>query len=80
MDEHLRQLLERPEAYGSLAMPALLVHGEKTPASARRVLELLATVLPQAQLVSLPGAGHMGPLTHAAAFQKLVENQLARER
>lgn len=66
--------------YHKLTMPVLLVHGERTPASARRVLELLAPVIPHARLVSLPGAGHMGPLTHAAAFQQLVETQLAEAR
>ncbi len=66
------------EAYRTLTMPALLVYGEKTPPAARRVLQLLATVLPRADLQMLPGAGHMGPLTHAAAFQQLVETHLAR--
>lgn len=65
-------------AYQNLGMPALLVYGEKTPPAARRVLQLLATVMPQANLQMLPGAGHMGPLTHAAAFQQLVVTHLAR--
>lgn len=66
------------DAYGRLTMPASLVHGEKTPASARRVLELLSSVMPHSRLLSLPGAGHMGPLTHAPAFQQFVEAQLAQ--
>lgn len=66
------------QAYGPLSMPALLVYGEKTPAAARRVLQLLATSLPRADLQVLAGAGHMGPLTHGPAFQQLVEVQLAK--
>ena len=66
------------QAYARLTMPALLVYGEKTPSAARRVLQLLATAMPGANLKVLPGAGHMGPLTHASAFQQLVENHLAK--
>ena len=64
------------QAYASLNMPALLVYGEKTPPAARRVQQLLATTLPQANLQMLPGAGHMGPLTHGPGFQALVEAHL----
>lgn len=66
------------QAYSGLTMPALLVYGEKTPAAARRVQQLLATALPQADLQMLPGAGHMGPLTHGPAFQALVEAHLTK--
>ncbi|MBX3169542.1 MAG: alpha/beta hydrolase [Candidatus Eremiobacteraeota bacterium] len=65
-------------AYTGLTMPALLVYGEKTPPAARRVQQLLATALPQADLKVLTGAGHMGPLTHGPAFQQLVADHLAR--
>jgi len=47
-----------------LRMPVLLMRGESTRASARRVSELLAAALPHAQCVELGGAGHLGPLTH----------------
>jgi len=47
-----------------LRMPVLLMRGGATRASARRVAELLAAALPQAQCVELQGAGHLGPLTH----------------
>lgn len=66
------------EAYTNLTMPSLLVYGETTPPAARRVQQLLATALPQADLQVLPGAGHMGPLTHGPAFQKLLEAHLAK--
>lgn len=47
-----------------LRMPVLLMHGSATRAPARRVSEVLALALPQAQRVELAGAGHLGPLTH----------------
>lgn len=47
-----------------LRMPTLLMQGSQTRAPARRVSELLALALPQAQRVELGGAGHLGPLTH----------------
>lgn len=64
-------------AYAGLTMPALLVYGEKTPPAARRVQQLLATVMPRADLQVLAGAGHMGPLTHGPAFAELVAAHLA---
>ena len=66
------------QAHACLTMPALLVYGEKTPPAARRVQQLLSTVMPKADLRMLPGAGHMGPLTHGPAFQTLVESHLAK--
>jgi pimeloyl-ACP methyl ester carboxylesterase len=48
-----------------LQMPVLLLRGSATRAPARRVTELLAQALPQAQCGVLPGAAHLGPITHA---------------
>lgn len=61
------------EAYANLTAPALFLTGEKTPAAAQRVVALLAASLPNARAISIPGAGHMGPLTH----HKLVNDALA---
>lgn len=67
----------RPD-YAGLSMPLLLVHGQKSPPAAVRVVKLLAETLPHAQLRVLQGAGHMGPLTHGAELQALVEAHLER--
>ena len=48
-----------------LQMPVPLPRGSATRASARRVSELLAQALPHAQCGVLPGAAHLGPITHA---------------
>ncbi|MBX3635307.1 MAG: alpha/beta hydrolase [Rubrivivax sp.] len=49
-----------------LRMPVLLLRGSATRAPAARVAQLLADALPQAQCRTLAGAGHLGPITHAA--------------
>jgi len=55
-----------PGALARLTMPILLMHGACTRAPARRVVELLRAALPHAQAHELAGAGHLGPITHAA--------------
>lgn len=52
-----------------LGMPVLLMHGSTTRAPARRVADLLGNMLPRVQRCELSGAGHMGPLTHAATVE-----------
>ncbi|WP_140798264.1 alpha/beta fold hydrolase [Myxococcus xanthus] len=53
------------ETYATIAVPTLLLGGERTPTFERRVLDTLARVLPRAELQVFPGVGHMGPITHA---------------
>jgi hypothetical protein len=43
----------------------LLLGGETSPAPVRAINALLASMLPRCASVSLPGVGHMGPMTHA---------------
>ena len=50
--------------YGVVTAPALLLTGERSPAAAQRTVALLAAALPRARVMTVPGAGHMGPLTH----------------
>lgn len=58
--------------YGTLGAPALLLGGARTPAVERRVLERLAAALPRARLQLIEGAGHMGPITHAAQVNEAI--------
>ncbi|MCE9661619.1 MAG: alpha/beta hydrolase [Burkholderiales bacterium] len=53
------------DAWRALAMPVLLLGGETSPAPVRAINALLASVLPRSASVTLPGIGHMGPMTHA---------------
>lgn len=59
-------------AYRRLRMPVLCLVGERARPPARRVAELLATVLPGVEHGVLAGAGHMGPITHRAQFDALA--------
>jgi pimeloyl-ACP methyl ester carboxylesterase len=70
-----RALLKEPTplaAYAGLRMPVLVMRGEHAPRPTRTIAELLPTLLPAAHLAVLDGAGHMGPLTHAAAVNGLI--------
>ena len=53
------------DAWSTLEMPVLLLGGESSPAPVRAINALLGSVLPRCASVTLPGIGHMGPMTHA---------------
>jgi pimeloyl-ACP methyl ester carboxylesterase len=59
-------------AYGALPMPVLLLGGQESPLAARRVVARLDEAIPGARAETLAGAGHMGPLTHAALVNELL--------
>ncbi|MDB4932995.1 MAG: alpha/beta superfamily hydrolase [Myxococcaceae bacterium] len=63
-------------AYGAVTAPTLLLSGERSPLAARRVTEVLAGALPNARREVVAGAGHMGPLTHAAAVEPLIARHI----
>jgi len=52
-------------AVSRLAVPTLVLSGERTVATARRIAQRLRTLLANAAHETLPGLGHMGPVTHA---------------
>jgi pimeloyl-ACP methyl ester carboxylesterase len=58
-------------AFERLTMPARLLAGEESPAPTRRIARTLARLMPAADLVELPGLGHMGPVTHP---HELIDN------
>ncbi len=53
------------EAYAALTFPVLIMRGEYAPRPTRDAAEILGSVLQDGRLSVVPGAGHMGPLTHA---------------
>jgi pimeloyl-ACP methyl ester carboxylesterase len=53
-------------AYAALSMPVRLLTGTRSPACARRIVAILSGALPRAEVVSLPGLGHLGPITDPA--------------
>src|SRR5262249_10597540 len=70
-----RALIEEPTslaAYGRLHMPVLVMRGEHAPLPTLTIVEMLSSVLPEARLAVIGGAGHMGPLTHGSAVSELI--------
>ena len=59
-------------AYAGITAPALFLHGELSPSSARRVVALLGEALPLGRVHPVPGAGHMGPLTHGRVVNEVI--------
>ena len=54
------------EAYASFDFPVLVMTGERSTLAARAVTAILCGALPGMSWQSLPGVGHMGPVSHAA--------------
>jgi pimeloyl-ACP methyl ester carboxylesterase len=70
-----RALIDDPtpaDAYRRLTFPVLILRGEHAPSPTRIIAEGLAELLPASRLVTIAGAGHMGPLTHAKDVCDLV--------
>jgi pimeloyl-ACP methyl ester carboxylesterase len=64
-------------AYRDLDVPVLLLGGERSPVAARRAVERLGEAIPGARVTVIRDAGHMGPLTHAAAVNDAALRALA---
>jgi pimeloyl-ACP methyl ester carboxylesterase len=60
--------------------PALVVHGTEDPEVPAEDLRRLLDALPDAELVSVPGAGHMLPLTHPEVVAREVARWTGRAR
>jgi len=70
-----RALLEDPtpaRAYRGLNFPVLIMRGEHAPMPTRVIAERLSELLPASRLMTIAGAGHMGPLTHASEVCALI--------
>lgn len=65
-------------AFRALGMPVLLMQGSETTTSARAVSTLLARTLPRVETLTLRGIGHMGPITHPAEVDTVIEDFLRR--
>jgi pimeloyl-ACP methyl ester carboxylesterase len=63
----------------ALEMPVLLLGGETSPAPVRAINALLASVLPRCASVTLPGIGHMGPMTHPDEVRRWLPEGVAEE-
>ncbi|MGA8260055.1 MAG: alpha/beta hydrolase [Arenicellales bacterium] len=56
--------------------PVCVIRGESSPEPARRIAELLSESIPGAGLVTVPGAGHMLPLTHPDRVNAAVREHI----
>ena len=61
-----------------ITTPTLLLSSEDLPLSARSVIDLLSTRMPEAQMFRLKSGGHMAPLTRADRVNDLIEEHVAR--
>lgn len=60
-------------SFADVAQPALVLSAERTTPAARRMAALLAAALPGARRAVIPGAGHMAPVSHAAALAEMLK-------
>lgn len=67
-----------PDALESLDMPVLLIRGEASPPIIERIAENIAARLPDVGIASVPGAGHMVPITHPEQTAGLIGVNLDR--
>ena len=78
-----RALIDEAEpasAYADLRFPALIMRGENAPGPTRLIADALPTLMPSARLVVIPGAGHMGPLTHAPDVNAVIERHITESQ
>ena len=64
-------------AHRRIHAPTLILRGERSPPTVRRITELLAATLPAARLQTVAGAGHMLPLTHSEVVNAAIAEHLA---
>ena len=64
--------------YGALQVPTLILKGQHAPAPTSLVASALAGAMEEATSATMPGLGHMGPLTHAEIVAPEIANHIAR--
>jgi pimeloyl-ACP methyl ester carboxylesterase len=65
-------------AAAAIRVPTLLVSGGLSPYLTQRVVGRLASTIPGAEARYLPAAGHMLPISHAAAINPDIARHIAR--
>jgi pimeloyl-ACP methyl ester carboxylesterase len=72
-------LLSEPDQaahFQELGFPVLILCGENARTPSRMIAEYLSQMLPESSLMTVPGAGHMGPFTHAPEVSALIVQHL----
>jgi pimeloyl-ACP methyl ester carboxylesterase len=58
--------------WATITAPTLVMGGSDSPLAERRVVEKLGATLPHATVTLFPGAGHMGPISHAPSVNAAI--------
>ena len=61
----------------NIQCPTLIIAAEDSRGPAKRVAEIVAAAVPQAQLKTIADAGHMAPVTHPEIINPLIAEALA---
>jgi pimeloyl-ACP methyl ester carboxylesterase len=64
--------------YSSIGVPGLVVRGERAHPYIARSAEILSGAMPNASLVTVPGAAHSMMTTHAAEVARLVVEHVSK--
>jgi len=70
--------LLQPGRLEGLARPVTLIHGAASAPLAPEIVHRLAARLPDAEVIAIPEAGHMAPITHPAAVAEALRRLFAR--
>lgn len=73
---HMAELA--PADVARLDLPVLILQGSRSPAVLGRMVKRLGVLLPHADIVTIDGAGHMGPISAAAMVGDEIGAFLAR--
>ncbi len=68
----LRKWTFGPAEAAAVAAPTLVMRGSDTRPWFVENVDILAGLVPQAQTITMPGVGHLGPFTHPAGFATMV--------
>ena len=64
--------------YGEIAIPTLVLRGERTKPPTRRIADKLAATLPDAAYVAIPAVGHMAPVSDPEPVNARIAEHLYR--
>jgi pimeloyl-ACP methyl ester carboxylesterase len=68
----------RLDDFAALKIPTLVLRGSRSPSPTHRICWRLAQRLPDTELQTIDGAGHMLPLTHASLVQQSIVRHIDR--
>lgn len=64
--------------YRSVTAPVRLIMGSKTTRPAKAIIDILSKTLPDIEVTTLKGAGHMSPFTHKSEINALAKQHISK--